>query len=259
MIGYWDRGYEWMGDRLQALWCPCFAHNQLQSPDVSGFANHGTLVNFANNGNDALVASDGKIALNFNGVNNHVAVSRWQNMERDYSVSVWIRTTHAASNTAMIASSFDGAGGAHLIGINGTNGALFAFDGTLSTEFTARPLNDGVWHLATIVRRFGASMTGFVDGAQVGQNNSTAWTGNPSSFGRLWRFGGTPFFGAQYPGLLDDFRIYSRVLTASEGLSMFQAGRGGGLLYEPPRRKTYFVPPVGPNRQRSSRLLCFPG
>jgi hypothetical protein len=239
MLNYWQPGYEWMGHGLQGHWCPSFAHYQLQSPDVSGLGSHGQLVNFANNGNNALVTGDGKAALNFNGVNNHVAVSRWSNMERDYSVFVWLRTTHAASNTAMIASSFNGGGGAHLMGVKGSNGALYTFDGAIEVEFTAKAINDGVWHLATIVRRFGRSMTGYVDGVQVGLLNDSRLTGNPSSLGAGWRLGGTPFFGAQFPGLLDDFRIYSLALTAQEILATYQADRGGGMGYQPPLRRSY--------------------
>lgn len=145
------------------------------------------------------------------------------------------------------------------MGVNGANGALYTFDGVNLVEFTAKALNDGVWHLATIVRRFGRSMTGFVDGVQVGQNNSTAWTGNASSLGSGWRFGGTPFFGSQFPGLLDDLRIYSLALTAGEVLATYQADRGGGMGYQPPLRRSYFVPALPSPRRRSSRALAFPG
>jgi hypothetical protein len=216
-------------------WCPSLnpAMGGTRLWDLSGRQNWGTLTNMAN---DDWVVSGGKLALDFDGSNDHVSVNRWQNMERDYSVSAWLRTTHAASNTAMIASSFNGGGGAHLMGVKGSNGALYTFDGAIEVEFTAKVLNDGVWHLATIVRRFGTSMTGFVDGVQVGQNNSTAWTGNPSSLGSGWRLGGTPFFGAQYPGLLDDFRIYSRALTAGEVRQLWQIGRGNMPLR---RRRRY--------------------
>jgi len=80
-----------MGYGLLGHWCPSFAHNQLQSPDISGFANHGTLVNFANNGNNAIVTSGEMKALDFDGINDYVNCGRFQSkFINAFTVSCWI-------------------------------------------------------------------------------------------------------------------------------------------------------------------------
>ena len=61
-------------------------------------------------------------------------------------------------------------------------------------------------------------------------------------------------------GQIDDARICDRALTAPEIWQLYERGRGGGLLHEPPRRRAFFVPTVPvANRRRSSRFLAFPG
>jgi hypothetical protein len=48
--------------------------------------------------------------------------------------------------------------------------------------------------------------------------------------------------------------------TASEIGFIYEQGRGGGLVHEPPRRRSFFVPTLPfPVRRRSSRFLAFPG
>jgi len=50
----------------------------------------------------------------------------------------------------------------------------------------------------------------------------------------------------------DDIRVHDRILTREEILATYQAGRGGGLLYEPPRQKSYSA--FTGSRRR--RMLC---
>jgi hypothetical protein len=88
---------------------------------------------------------------------------------------------------------------------------------------TAR-LSTGTWHHIAVVLGAGATYTGtlYVDGAVAGTN--AAMTLRPSSIGNTannW-IGRSAFVADPYfSGLVDDFRIYSRALTAAEVTAVF--------------------------------------
>jgi uncharacterized protein len=89
-------------------------------------------------------------------------------------------------------------------------------------------LSTGAWHHIAVVLDAGATYTGtlYIDGAVAGTN--TAMTLRPSSIGNTpnnWigrsAFAADPYFS----GLVDDFRIYSRALTAAEIANLFSTVR----------------------------------
>ncbi len=225
-----------MADRLQALWCPSFAHSQLQSPDVSGFANHGTLVNFANNGNNALVTSGGKPALDFDGLNDRVTTPLVSTtMFTGFTVNFWLKARntggmilgHSSNNVTHI----------RLFGTTAATSLRLAI-GTFTFDLTASSRNTQDWSVITTVG-LGTTVAWYYNGLLVESATIAAASSGGMAVNTIGTGASSPLF---FDGQLDDIRLYSRALTAQEILATYQAGRGGGLLYEPPRRKTYFVP-----------------
>ena len=235
MINYWQPGYEWMGHGLQGHWCPSFAHYQLQSPDVSGLGNHGQLFSFANNGNNALVTSDGKGALDLNGLNNYVMCNGVDFVANtSMTISVWgfIRST-AGYRTIL---SRRGVTTNYELSLN-TGDTKFGFFSGVG--FTPSTSNVGLntWaHLVVSVSPSGTSY--FLNGSPDG--TSTDKIGTPTAADSLWIGQVSAGGGTQrFDGRLDDIRLYRRALPAGEVLATYQAGRGGGMGYQPPLRRSY--------------------
>jgi hypothetical protein len=92
---------------------------------------------------------------------------------------------------------------------------------------TAR-LSTGAWHHIAVVLDAGATYTGtlYVDGAVAGTN--AAMTIRPSNIGNTpnnW-IGRSAFVADPYfAGLIDDFRVYNRALTAAEISTLFTTVR----------------------------------
>jgi hypothetical protein len=102
-----------------------------------------------------------------------------------------------------------------------------SFGGEQQISSTGR-LSTGAWHHIAVVLDAGATYTGtlYIDGAVAGTN--TAMTLRPSSIGNTpnnWigrsAFTADPYFS----GLVDDFRVYSRALTAAEIANLFSTVR----------------------------------
>jgi hypothetical protein len=243
-----------MGNGLQGHWCPSFAHNQLQLPDVSGLGNHGTLVNFANNGNNALVTSGGKLALDFDNSNDQVSIPSIASIRSGpFTVSLWYYP-FSVSGLNQIFAQWIAIGGFGMIGFR--NGSALAWQVgnrvTTGAVFTANN-----WHHMVCFRQENGTLRAMING--VLDPGSTTATGQSST--EPFILGG-PVGGAGTGAgncQLDDIRIYSRALTVGEAIATYQANRGGGMGYQSPLRRSYFVPALPSPRRRSSRALAFPG
>ena len=144
-----------------------------------------------------------------------------------YTISVWVRTTFAAGGYRTVLGKGEPviSGNAQirlwttntmstLQGVNGNQGG--------PQTVTAPALNNGQWHLLTMVNFLdGATWRTrvFYDGAQVGQFNSGA---GGLSTGQL-RIGDTSLGGNGWNGQLDDLRIYRRALTQPEIAALYTA------------------------------------
>jgi hypothetical protein len=275
MIGYYTKEWERLAPSIVDRWCPSFTGNTgLQLPSTTG-KTHGVLTNFANNGNDAYVTSQEQIALNTDGTNDYVIAGIREPVTSQYTISIWLWRNgivnfrnafnkgsgnsddievYISSNTnSLIVFHNRGNGGsAAAVAIpvfpNQTWTHVFiTYDVLRPATFT----KDGRWQVwyNGIQQSTGSASVGAHSAPlntqskiQIGGSENTA-------------FGSTRF----WLGQLDDLILSNTAFTGADAQFIYEQGRGGGLLYEPPRRKTYFVPSVGPNRQRSSRLLCFPG
>jgi hypothetical protein len=112
------------------------------------------------------------------------------------------------------------------------------------------------WHHVVCVKTSSVGglrvwINGVLDG-----NAATPGTNQASTarFNLGGNYGGVGPFNAA----IDDFCIFSNA-TASDIQFIYQQGRAGGMLYQPPRRRVYFLPTATPSRRKSSRVLCYPG
>ena len=143
-----------------------------------------------------------------------------------FTISVWVRSTFAAGGYRTIIGKDDGQVSGYtqmrlwatnpLTNVQGANGGQFG--GQLAT---APALNDGQWHLLTMVNFNDAgtwrTRVYYDDGTLFNQFN----TGPGGTTPGLLRIGDTTLGGNSWNGQLDDLRIYRRALSQSEVAQLY--------------------------------------
>lgn len=142
-----------------------------------------------------------------------------------FSISAWLKTTSTAGQQA----AFSTAGSGNGVRFGHSNGKPYFLVGNGSfreTFFTSAPsINDGQWHHVLMTfdnQGAGYVIKAFVDGSQVGVENSTVTavgSGNVSLIGAMSGSSSSAFSGS-----IDDVRIYGRSLTTSEASSVYTQG-----------------------------------
>ncbi|HEX4793536.1 MAG TPA: LamG-like jellyroll fold domain-containing protein, partial [Humisphaera sp.] len=190
--------------------------------DHSGTGNNGTLSGETTWSLGLVGAS----AINFHGAgvaDAHVAVPNSSSLQftaaQSFTVGAWIRPNALPGKWAGIVTKSADLGNGYGIYIDPNNKWAFAtqsdvnvLEGTAATTVSpTRPLAG--WHYVAIVQNGAANTrTLYVDGAAV----ATGTAFNASGGGDLW-IGGSKGNNTQYfNGAVDDVRIYSRALSASE-------------------------------------------
>ena len=150
-----------------------------------------------------------------------------------FTMSMWVRTTSGGGYRTVIGKDNPAVNGDIQFRLWFTNTAanVQAVTGSQygGTLVAAPALNDGQWHLLTMVN--------YLDGAtwrtRVYHNDGTQFTqfntGASSPVAGLLRIGDTTLGGNGWNGQLDDLRIYRRALTATEVAA----------LYNPPPVQSY--------------------
>ena len=188
--------------------------------DSSGNGRNGTL-----NNSPTFVSGKKAQAVSLNGSNQYISlpagllstlndftIATWVNPA---SISAWSRIFDFGSSTRVNMFLTPSTGSTLRFALTtGGSGGEQRINGSA-------PLTTGWHHLAVTLS--GNTGTLYLDGVQVGQN--TAMTLRPSSLGNTsnnWigrsQYSTDPYFN----GLVDEFRIYARVLSASEILALFQ-------------------------------------
>jgi hypothetical protein len=231
MFAYYGPEWESLASRIVGRWCPSFTGNTgLQLPDTTG-RNHGTLNNFANNGNDAYVTSPDKIALNFDGVNDRVAVSTLSLNTLDFAISFWAQQRGAGAIGMPIGNSTT------------TNSYIWFRSGnylrfqmpTGNVEFNLTTFTTFRHYciFSTPSTAAISSINLFVDGVSIGARTFSADTFTLNSIGDGYSSNAFPF-----PGVIDDVTVWNAGLTANEVRFIYEQGRGGGMLMQPPRLRS---------------------
>jgi hypothetical protein len=159
-------------------------------------------------------------SLNAMGATTAVTIAAWVNITTD---RMWARLwdfNNSSTTGYMFLTTYQG--------VTTPNSVRFAISttGNAGEEIVSGParLSTGTWHHIVVVLGTGTTYTGtlYVDGASVATN--AAMTLRPSSLGNTannWigrsAFTADPYFS----GLVDDFRVYNRALTAAEITALY--------------------------------------
>jgi YD repeat-containing protein len=179
--------------------------------DSSGTGNSGTLTN-------GVAWTTGKAggALSFDGVDDYVScgVTGMPAANAAQTISWWLNVASNPSGTQSIISlTNDASSSAVQPGFRGGNIAVWKYGGGVLVQ--AAPPAAGLWHHYAYTFD-GTTHRLYVNGTQVNTSTVSPQTATPNAlnFGR-WT-GGTEYLA----GKLDEVRIYSRTLTASEILGL---------------------------------------
>jgi hypothetical protein len=234
---------------LVGAWCPSLGASGFRLIDRSGYNNHGVLTNM-DPGTD-WVASGGKGALDFDGVNDRVSANASSGVQDPSKglFSAWIRPTSIGSQRNIVSTwRFNvQSGWQFIIASSGGIGVTF-LDASSNNRYGAvstATVAANTWaHVAGMATDGTASgLRIFINGVESSKTTDNGGSANPGSLDStdMWigvrqnGSGDTPFLG-----LLDDIRIYNRALTPSEIQQLYTGGRGVGLMPEriKHRRKT---------------------
>ena len=226
---------------IVAHWVPALGPSGLRLHDVSGWNNWGTLT-----GMDAAtdwVISPDQYALDFDGVNDYVLVTRSRVFDQligNKTVQAWVKTSSPGSSFRTVISRDK------TFSITLLN-SIFGIYSWADSAFRSSGVNvaDGTWrHLAVSIR---AGITNgsqcFVDGVprgsaftysvQVGNTTNDLTIGTALSAVNAVV---TEFVNGQF----DDIAIWSRAMTASEIQAVYNLGRGGMLRRR--RQRRVYIP-----------------
>jgi hypothetical protein len=243
MFAYYPPECESLQSRIVGRWCPSFTGaTGLQLPDTVG-RNHGTLTNFANNGNDAYVANPDRLALNFDGADDYVAVPYSPSFNvSSVTLSIWINRRAAQFFGHPVCKPFFDAAWSppyveYALEYNATSDNLQFILGRTDgfSLIQTSTIGNNAWFHA-IGTYDGSTSRLYLDGSlRVSQAFNTPMVHRQTAL----------YFGAEntqaqyrFNGFCDDITIYNTALTANEVRFIYEQGRGGGLLYQPPRRRS---------------------
>ena len=219
---------------LVGAWCPSLGATGPRQVDRSAYRRDATLI-----ASPSYVASEGKIALSFNGTTQYGNAIRSQTLDLatdSVTFSFWNRNP-------------TGTTGVYTSLASSTNGTPFLIFQASGASITLTHRNNagvdsaavgGTWQSATWRLLTGvstpSSLTLFVNGVQVATTSRTAGATslNQVTLGALNRAGTINNYAVSF---LDDSRMFQRALTVPEIRQLYVGGRGFGLLPERPRRR----------------------
>ncbi|MDO8668626.1 MAG: LamG domain-containing protein [bacterium] len=209
----------WTFDGKDTPWTSATAATTL---DKSGNGNTGTLTNMA----QATSPVAGKIGqgLKFDGTNDYVNAGTPASLSltSQVTVGVWIKASSANPSGYGVAYVIKGTPGGSAPGYgiiqSGGSYATLQIQGTnLNSNFSGY---DNKWHY--VVGTYdGSNMRIYVDGVQ---KNSVGKTGAMDTTGYNFHIGTRSSVPTYFQGLLDDVRIYNRVLSATEITQLYNFG-----------------------------------
>lgn len=256
--GFAPRDYEplypelWRG--CVGAWAPCLGATGTVLRDHSGYGNHGTLTNFALSGTTSnWVPSGGKIALNCDGVNDHIIGSDTQNLRIPYgTITGWFSTATTSSMLAIFCSYSQNSNVAGItLGVNigtigvgkigvviGKNTGNSYWD--VALWYGDNRVDDSILHSFACVIPVDGVVQFYVDGKSMttqrvngGAPITPVYAAtNYVTIGAERTGAGT---GKYWPGILDDIRIYNRVLTEQE-IRLLASERGVAYKQRSKRR-----------------------
>jgi hypothetical protein len=258
-----DSAYPELWDGCVGAWAPCLGPSGTRLHDHSGGHNWGEF-QFSTPANDWQVGS-GQYAINFDGADNNVRIDRNLLENPSQTCTAWVRgaTFPNAYNTVICKNEDNNRYWAILIKSNGklayyvhANAPVFVDGSGAFTLLTEK------WYFVAMSYSASAGLSGYVDGRLDG---TAAANGDPttgSSFVNIGSHyqalvGGNS--GRFFNGLIDDVKVYRRILRPSEIFELYRLGRGG--IYAPRRRRPvsiFFGPSFNAAWARGSNVILQP-
>jgi hypothetical protein len=241
---------------LVAAWIPSLGSTGYRLVDRVG-SNHGVLTNM-DAGSDWVV-SGGNLSLDFDGTNDFVDNNPWTTNlgTGDFSLSAWIKTSSATRQTIFGAYNGSVVDSGVFLDVLSTGKIRVTAVQASATRLIFADSNSsaatGSWTHVCGVRR-GATMDVYVNGKI--DNGVQSSLGNPNvaitGSHRIGSGRSDAGYSSPFNGQIDDARVYSRALSATE-VSLLSKERGIGFktssrtssvfakryAYKPPKDKTY--------------------
>ena len=183
----------------------------LTTIDSSGRGNTGTLQN-----SPTWVNGIRGKALSFDGVSQYVSAGAdtLPSGSASRTLSGWIYITQYANYN--IGFDYGGGGGGAVFGFY-LNGSTLNFWGNGNDINTGYTINLNQWY-NIVITYDGTNVGMYVNGAEILTPTPPPAPLNTGTSGMLI---GRSYNGDQYPGLVDDVRVYNRVLTASDVYALY--------------------------------------
>jgi hypothetical protein len=172
----------------------------------------------------------GTYAGNFDGSTNYISMPNTAalNPSGDFTLSAWIKTSASSTMGATqgrIISKRNGAGGNayEMYVTQGGGSTLNSYIGTpggLVFPDTSQGVADAQWHYV-VTQHSGANDVMYVDGQVFSVGG---YAGSVSSTAPFY-IGNASFSNLFWPGLIDDVRLYSRALSATEISALYSGGK----------------------------------
>ena len=189
------------------------------------------------NGSDTDVTysvANGKIiqGAGFNGTTSQVSLGDNFDQSSDFSVSAWVKTTQSADEYGIFTKG-GLAGGNYQWGLMQSTTNLWwqlweQGGSNYLGLITSATINDGNWHhVAGTYNNGTTTMIAYIDGVNAGSNNtpSGTWYTNGASVAMI----GNREDGKFFNGSIDEVGLWSRTLTPTEILQLYN--NGSGLQY----------------------------
>ena len=221
---------------LVGCWVPSLGASGLSLIDRSGRNNHGTLTNMG--GQDNWRASESGLALNFDGTNDYAELAPVLSGRPVLTVAFWAKPTSTSSRIELAEGTNSSTRGGYALSEDGN---AYVLPGSTSAYGFCNWSSLGVTRFIHYAGVFDATAATNTERARIFLNGvqqaltfaGTIPTTAPTFTGRL-RLGQRVDLSGPSSGLMDDVRIYNRVLTLAE-IRLLASRRGIGLSPLPDR------------------------
>ncbi|WP_417590774.1 LamG-like jellyroll fold domain-containing protein [Owenweeksia hongkongensis] len=169
-------------------------------------------------------------ALSFNGNDRLTSTSTFDASSfTEMAISVWVKTSHLTTTSDQLI--LQGANIGFGLGIQPVTGKLFAsFDGsTAGSRISTSSVVDSIWH-NIVMQSNGSTTSLYIDGVFDGSVNETLY---PSTGGtdNLIYVGASTFNTRTFTGVINDLRIYNRLLSTSEIQTLYTKSLSVSKVY----------------------------
>jgi hypothetical protein len=194
-------------------WWKLIAGAGTTAVDSSGNANTGT----TQNAPPWVAGHIGSFAISLNGTTQYIAAGATNipKINASQTLSAWVNVAGAGVQDIVVPE-LNGSG-ANQLRISGGDLQVSQWGG--GTTITGGAVSSNVWHMVTwTYNSVGPVSTLYIDGVQSGATSATATQNFTPTAVDIGTYVGGEFFD----GFIDDVRIYSRALSASDVAQLFQ-------------------------------------